>query len=459
MDANETYFENVGDGKTPFAEGVTLPPPVEEHRLELRALSDVQARNVRWLVPGLIPLRTLTLVAGVGGLGKSTWLAARAAEVSRGDLLDGAPGDVIIVSFEDAAEEVLRPRIEAAAGDLSHVHEVVVRGFDGIDPVRLPRDVDELERLIHGVEAKLLIIDPVVAAIDTALDAHKDQHVRSILARFKDMAESTDCAFAQVAHLNKTPSRDAYIRIGGSVAFYNASRSVVLVTEDPDEPEALRLITQSKANYSRLRPVERHRIEEVVLPGAIDPETGDPIVTSRMVFVEVAEDVISADVLAPRAAGLETNKELSAAGFLVRVLAGGDWNESAPIKERATGEGISERTLQRAMNDLGIEHDRRGFPAVTYWRLPSRAMPIPTSRGATDGVAWLSQAEVAEVLVAPSVLGATSGATSATGRIPSFGDDDYLDHIVGVHTAGQITTAEALDLERMHKLVSATQAA
>ena len=38
-------------------------------RLRLRALADVTARNVRWRFPGLIPLRTLTLVAGVGGLG------------------------------------------------------------------------------------------------------------------------------------------------------------------------------------------------------------------------------------------------------------------------------------------------------------------------------------------------------------------------------------------------------
>ena len=37
-----------------------------------RALADVQPRAVRFLVPGLVPLRTLTLVAGVGGLGKST---------------------------------------------------------------------------------------------------------------------------------------------------------------------------------------------------------------------------------------------------------------------------------------------------------------------------------------------------------------------------------------------------
>ena len=32
-----------------------------EPRLRLRRLSEVQPRQVRWLVPGLIPLRTLTL--------------------------------------------------------------------------------------------------------------------------------------------------------------------------------------------------------------------------------------------------------------------------------------------------------------------------------------------------------------------------------------------------------------
>src|SRR4029453_3266453 len=99
--------------------------PDVQPRLALRALAEVQPRQVRWLLPGLIPLKTLTLVAGVGGLGKSTWLAGVAARVSRGDLGDG-PGDVILVSYEDTAAEVLRPRVQAAEGDLSRVHEIVI---------------------------------------------------------------------------------------------------------------------------------------------------------------------------------------------------------------------------------------------------------------------------------------------------------------------------------------------
>jgi hypothetical protein len=219
--------------------------------------------------------------------------------LSRGHLLGGEAGDIIIVSFEDASEEVLRPRIEAAGDDLTRVHEIVDDGLGGIDPVQLPRDVTSLEWLVHEAKARLVIVDPIVAAIDTALDAHKDQHVRFVLARLRTRAEEADCAIPLVGHLNKTPSKDAYIRVANSTAFWNASRSVVLVTEDPDEPDEGRLVVQRKANDARLRPVERHRIEEIVLPKTLDAETGEAAVTARMTFVEYAHDVDAADVLAP----------------------------------------------------------------------------------------------------------------------------------------------------------------
>jgi KaiC/GvpD/RAD55 family RecA-like ATPase len=366
--------------QTEVVEDVDFAPELPDaRRLALRTIADVQARNVAWLVQGLIPRRTLTTVAGVGGLGKSTWLTARAAEVSRGDQL-GEPAEVIIVTFEDAAEEVLRPRLQAAGADLERVHMVVVEAASGIDPVRLPPDIDELERLVTEVKAKLVVVDPIVAAIDTAFDAHKDQHVRSVLARLVEIAESADCAIVLVAHLNKAPSTDAYIRVGGSVAFYNASRSVVLVTADPEDPESLRLLSQQKANYSRLHPVERHRIDEVILPDTFDPDTGDPIVTSRMVFVQIAEDVDGADVLAPE----KPTKVATAESLLEVLLRDGEWRESDELKKVLAAAGFNDRLAQRAAKDLGVDYDRRGFPSVTWWRLPVATSLAPRNVATVD---------------------------------------------------------------------------
>jgi Protein of unknown function (DUF3631) len=42
---------------------------------------------------------------------------------------------------------------------------------------------------------------------------------------------------------------------------------------------------------------------------------------------------------------------------------------------------------------------------------------------------------------------------SANGRVPLPGDDDFLDFILAAHRAGHITTAEALEREKTHKLI------
>ena len=345
-------------------------------RTRRRPLADVVAKPTLWLVPGLIPLGTLTLVAGIGGLGKSTYLIAVAAQASTGTLL-GDPTDVLIVSFEDPAAEVLRPRLEAAQGDVNRVHEVYVPFEEG-GPLSLPHDLSGLADEIVSTKAKLVVIDPIIAGIGVELDAHKDQHVRSVLAELTMIAEETACAMALVGHLNKTPSRDAYIRVANSVAFYNAARSVVLITPDPNEPEQHRLVSQVKANYARLGAVQRHVIEEIL----VDPD-GAKISTSRMRFVEFAEDIDRNDVLSERRDRESADEKLTTAVvWLIRALVDGDWHDSAGLKALAGSEGISERTLKRAAQELGVEHERRGFPSSTYWR-HSYATPLPNSGGPT----------------------------------------------------------------------------
>lgn len=368
-------------------------------RLQLRTLASVEPRQVAWLVPGLIQLRALNLVAGIGGLGKSTWLAAVAAQVSAGRLLGGSPGDVIIVSFEDSAEEGLRPRVEAAEGDLHRVHDIVVGG-DGLDTVALPRDTEELRQLARSVTARLVIFDPIVAGIESSFDTHKDQHVRAVLAQLLQLALEEECAIAMVGHLNKTPSVDAYVRVANSVAFWNASRSVILIAEDPDD-ENCRLIVQRKANYARLRGVERHRMETVVLPDTVDPGTGRPIETSRLVFVEVADEVDGAEVLN----GQKTTKTETAETLLEALLADGEWHEADAVKKLLAAAGFPERTAQRAAKFLHVENERRGFPGPkTWWRLPS-APSTPPRSGAYAGTAQASRSSASSAPYAPTLDG------------------------------------------------------
>lgn len=396
----------------------------------LRALAEAEARQVRFLVPGLIPLRTLTLVAGVGGLGKSTWLAGIAARISRGDFNE--PGNVIIVSYEDTTEEMLRPRVEAAGGDLKRVFDIIVPEHQG--PVVLPSDLSELRECVRSVQAQLVIVDPVVAAIDVSYDAHKDQHVRAVLAELAALTEQENLGLAMVGHLNKAPSREAYIRVANSVAFWNASRSVVLVTEDPEQPDDVRLVAQRKANFARLAPIERHRIEPITLEGTVDPDTGKAIETSRMVFVEYADDVDGNDLLGPREREGKTSR---AEDLLAFLLADGEWHESGELKKIAAAAGFNERTVQRGCQELELEIDRRGYPSATWWRLPQSRQEVPTEFGATVDSAQPSRLRAAPTPVAPVAPTATEGEDGCP--VEDTSEADYwAERIRSLHDEGEL---------------------
>jgi hypothetical protein len=404
----------------------------------LQSLNDVEPRNVRWLVPGYLPLHTITLVAGVGGLGKSMWLAGIAARLSRGDLDGHSPSDAVIVSYEDTAAEVLRPRVEAAGGDPARVHVIEPEHRDYVDPVAFPRDVLAVEDLVRSVQAKLLVIDPIVAAIVVELDTHKDQHVRVVLARLAELAEVADCAVAIVGHLNKAPSTDAYVRVANSVAFWNAARSVVLVTEDNGDDD-LRLVAQRKANYARLSQVERHRVEPIVLSNLIDPTDGRPVETARMVFLEHADDVDGGDVLAPRA----DDKTGRAVALLREMLADGEWHESAGMKKLSGAVGISDRTVQLAAQSLDVESERRGFPSVTWWRLPV-AQPAVAPWQATPVCAT-----VEPVISSHSPASERPVAQVAQGD-PLAGDDGYIEFLDQALADGRITEDQRRECRLLH---------
>jgi hypothetical protein len=166
-----------------------------------------------------------------------------------------------------------------------------------------------------------------------------------------------------IAHLNKAPGADPYLRINGSTGFYNASRSVLTVTRDPLE-DAHRLVAHHKSNYGLLAPVERWRLEVVDVPSG----TG-PIAVARLVFLEVADDVSRDDVLAPPPLA---EKRSEAEALIMVELAQGR-RLSSEVKAVGAKAGISIATIKRAAVALEVVIDEETTESgrVTYWALPN----------------------------------------------------------------------------------------
>jgi hypothetical protein len=82
----------------------------------------ISREQVEWQSPGRVPLRMVTVLAGVGGLGKSQWTALLAAE---------NPGPTLIATAEDSPSTTVRPRLEAVGADLERVSFVSIQTDDG----------------------------------------------------------------------------------------------------------------------------------------------------------------------------------------------------------------------------------------------------------------------------------------------------------------------------------------
>ncbi len=238
-------------------------------------LSEVETQQVDWLWPGRIPLGKITILDGDPGMGKSLLSIFVAACVSTGQPMpDGAPGKqgkVILIAPEDAAEDTIKPRVEAAGGDpsqvllLDNIEQLNIKNTKkmkfGERPFSLAQDLGILEQAIKQTSTILVIIDPLMAVLGRNIDSSRDQDVREVLTPLAQVAERTSCAILIIRHLNKGSSDNILYRGSGSIGTIAVARIGLLVAHDPDN-EQKRVFATIKNNLSKIAPNLSYQIAE-----------------------------------------------------------------------------------------------------------------------------------------------------------------------------------------------------
>jgi RecA-family ATPase len=234
--------------------------------LEVIRASDVRPTHVDWLWPNRVAMRAVTLLVGEPGVGKSLWSAHLAARLSRGELGAGWSA-TLMSSAEDSLATTVIPRLEAqaAGADLNRVFFATQWRDGGARPLTLPDEVGELEERVRQYQARLIIIDPLMARLARQVNSWHDQSVRSALAPLQQLADTNECAVLVIAHLNKGQNTHALQRIGGSIGLAAAARSVLLLGRDPDDPKgergSQRVLAHVKSNLGPHDPSLRYTIE------------------------------------------------------------------------------------------------------------------------------------------------------------------------------------------------------
>jgi len=241
----------------------------------LTILSEVESQQVDWLWHRRIPLGKITILDGDPGMGKSLLSIFIAACVSTGQPMpDGAPakqGKVILIAPEDAAEDTIKPRVEAAGGDSSQV--LLLENMDLLNikdtkkikfnerPFSLAQDLGILEQAIKQTGTILVVIDPLMAVLGHNIDSSRDQDIREVLTPLAQVAERAGCAILIIRHLNKGSSDNILYRGSGSIGIIAVARIGLLVAHDPDDDQK-RVFATIKNNLSKIAPNLSYQIAE-----------------------------------------------------------------------------------------------------------------------------------------------------------------------------------------------------
>ena len=251
-----------------ISDGIEIAAVKDSDGLVVQWADETEPEQTTWVWFPYIPAGRITIIAGDPGTGKSQISIDLISRISRGDgMPDGTvaamSGYCAVVTAEDHTSETVIPRIMACGGDRKRLAVVRKVKIDGQERyLSLPRDLGYLRQFILKYQLKVLVLDPLDAFLGKTLDTYKNHDVRLALSPLEDVAEETNCAVIIIAHLNKKEDVATLYRVGGSIGFIGAARSVLAVSRR-EQNEEMWVLYSLKSNLCKRPPALTYQIEGV----------------------------------------------------------------------------------------------------------------------------------------------------------------------------------------------------
>lgn len=314
--------------------------------LKLINMDEVTTVPVKWLWKPYIPLGKITIIQGDPGEGKTTLALAVAAALSCGEMLPGdteprEPMNVIYQTAEDGLADTIKPRLEAANADCSHIL-VIDESKEELSMID-----ERIEEAIRLTQTKLVILDPIQAYIGANVDMHRANEIRPVMAKLGRIAETYGCAVVLIGHMNKASGQKCAYRGLGSIDIPAVARSLLIVGKLKNDPSK-RVMSHAKSSLAQNGQSLVFQINEhsgLEWCGTIDL-TAD----------QFLED-----------GGTSVSKLESAKQFLLDILADGAKSQKE-IQSAAEEMDFGNRTLKSAKTALGVKSIKVGEGWL--WQLP-----------------------------------------------------------------------------------------
>lgn len=333
-----------------MSEEKKLKPPILATEWEsgpnVICMANVQAEDVDFLWYPYIPYGKLTIVQGDPGGGKTTLVLRLATILSKGAPLPYDDNTPVVVSSlyqtaEDGLGDTIKPRLLAGEADCSRIFVI-----DESNKALSILD-DRLETTIRQYNIRLAILDPIQGYINRGSNMNSAADTRYLMSHLARVAERCHCAIVLVGHLNKMHGGKTAYRGLGSIDFFAAARSVLLVGEHPQH-EHIRVMLQQKSSLA---------------------PKGKPIafeLSAESGFKWLGHCDITADELL-NCSGEKETKYNKACRIIREQLSRGPCSQDE-ILSLALLAGISKRTLDEAKKGMRVKsYKPKGRGTPWYW--------------------------------------------------------------------------------------------
>lgn len=228
-----------------------------------------------WLIPDIIPYRTISLIGAPGGTGKSSLVADLVAGLIRGqpcvldwghDYKPRKPVKVMFFSAEDDLKKITTPRLRALGCSEEDLRRLVVIGNTDKRFSTIKYDSPALFKQIDIHQPNLIIFDPLQSFLPDSVDMSRRNHMRNVLQKLMGYIGERNISILIVCHCNKSQTFTGVDKIADSKDITDFARCVFVMgyTNDKDEQgNPLRYISHEKSSYSRPRDTIIYRIDQL----------------------------------------------------------------------------------------------------------------------------------------------------------------------------------------------------
>ena len=208
---------------------------------------------IRWLIPGLIPLRELTVLVGDSDVGKSYMMMGLSSYITSGEFGDffprsdvSEPRNIFYFTREDDEDSTVLGRMQAHNFD---PQRVIV-----MDKALTFSDFPNLEGAIVKYRPALVVWDTAAMFLSGKTEMNDQKTVVQDLEPLLGLARKYDFAVVVIAHLRKDSKGTLKDRIMASIGFQTLARAAVAVTwkdAECEEQKTTRIVGNIKGNLTK----------------------------------------------------------------------------------------------------------------------------------------------------------------------------------------------------------------